>query len=124
MNPETCFDSFGLLAVKPNGVQKQRELILQLAVQGKLVPQDPNDETAAELLKFISSERNNAINNKVIKKSQPFPNLANDELPFDAPSGWVFERFGNLFRFIDYRGKTPKKVESGIRLITHLRHYE
>ncbi|MEA5511301.1 hypothetical protein VB715_16125 [Crocosphaera sp. UHCC 0190] len=54
----TFFNHFELLADAPNGVQKLRELILQLAVQGKLVPQDENDEPAAILLETIKTEKN------------------------------------------------------------------
>ena len=118
MNHETFFENLELLADAPNGVQKLREMILLLAVQGKLVPQNLNDEPASELVKLIAKERQNAILTKIIRKPQSLPSLVEEELPFDAPSGWTFERFGNLFNFIDYRGKTPEKVESGIRLIT------
>ena len=53
MTPETFFEHFALLADAPNGVQKLRKMILQLAVQGKLVPQDPEDEPADVLLEKI-----------------------------------------------------------------------
>jgi type I restriction enzyme S subunit len=118
MNMETILEHFELLVDVPNSVQKLRELILQMAVQGKLLSQNSNDEPASELAKLIAKERENAILTKIIRKTQSLPSLVEKELPFDAPSGWIFERFGNLFNFIDYRGKTPEKVESGIRLIT------
>jgi len=115
---EIFLEKFELLIDASNAVQKLREMILQLAVLGKLVPQNPNDKPACELLKLITKERENAIRTKVIRKLQSLSSLVEEELPFDAPTGWAFERFGNLFNFIDYRGKTPEKVESGIRLIT------
>ena len=118
MNMETFLEHFELLVGVPNGVQKLRELILQMAVQGELLPQNLNDEPASELAKLIAKERENAILTKIIRRPQSLPSLVEEELPFDAPSAWTFERFGNLFNFIDYRGKTPEKVESGIRLIT------
>ncbi len=87
-------------------------------MQGKLVEQDPTDEPARALLGRVLAERDELIANKTIKKSKSLPDLEDDEVAFEPPMGWTFERMGNLFRFIDYRGKTPKKVKSGIRLIT------
>lgn len=57
MNPDVFFENFELLADAPNGVQKLREMILQLAVMGKLVPQDPNDEPASMLFEKIEAEK-------------------------------------------------------------------
>ena len=68
MDPaKTLFESFDVFAAVPGGVQKLRELILQLAVQGKLVPQDPNDEPASVLLERISKIR-------IQQKQQSYPN--------------------------------------------------
>ena len=61
---------FGLLADAPNGVQKLREMILQLAVQGKLVPQDPKDEPASVLLEKITAEKEKLIKEGKIKKAR------------------------------------------------------
>ena len=61
MTVETFFANFGHLADAPNGVQKLRELILQLAVQGKLVPQDPKDEPASVLLGKFKNERKQLV---------------------------------------------------------------
>ena len=57
MDAATFLDKFSMLADTPNGVQSLRELILQLAVRGKLVPQDPNDEPAVVLLERIRVQR-------------------------------------------------------------------
>ena len=68
MKLDTFFDNFGLLADAPNGVPKLREMFLQLAVQGKLVPQDPKDEPASVLLEKIKAERERLIKEKQIRK--------------------------------------------------------
>jgi len=112
-------DHFEVLYDTPETLPDLRQTILQLAVQGKLVPQDPNDEPAEELIKRINAERDQLVSEKVVKKAKPLPELIEDEFPIDPiPPGWHFERMGTLFRFIDYRGKTPTKVASGVRLIT------
>jgi type I restriction enzyme S subunit len=70
------------------GVKKLRELILELAVRGKLVPQDPNDEPASELLKKIVAEKTRLIKEGKIKKQKPLPPISDDEKPFNLPNGW------------------------------------
>lgn len=70
------------------GIKKLRELILELAVRGKLVPQDPNDEPASELLKRITAEKAELVKQGKIKKQKPLPEISEDEKPFVLPSGW------------------------------------
>ena len=65
--------NLNLLAVAPGGVARLRELILTLAVQGKLVPQDPSDEPASELLKKIRAEKDRLIGEGKIKRDKPLP---------------------------------------------------
>lgn len=77
------------------GVKKLRELILELAVRGKLVPQDPNDEPASVLLEKIAAEKTQLIANKKIKKQKSLPEITDEEKPFVLPTGWTFERLGN-----------------------------
>lgn len=90
--------------------------ILDQAIRGKLVPQDPSDEPASELLKRIAAEK--AKTEKKGKKTAALPPIADDEKPFDLPEGWEWVRLETLYRFIDYRGKTPTKISSGIPLVT------
>ncbi len=118
MNLETFFSNFELFADAPNGVQKLRELILQLAVQGKLVPQNPHDEPAAVLLEKIKEEKERLVKEGKIKKSKELPPVDVGEMAFELPMGWEWVRLGNVARFIDYRGKTPPKTLSGVKLIT------
>ena len=94
--PKILFEGFDLLLDAPNSVQKMRELILQLAVQGKLVPQDPHDEPASELLKKIKAEKEKLIKKGKIKKQKPLPPISDNEIPYELPPGWEWARLGNL----------------------------
>lgn len=97
-----------LLASAPDGIQKLRGLILELAVRGKLVPQDPNDEPASELLKLITHERSRLEAEGVCKKLKPVRPVDADEHPFSLPDGWSWVRNGNLFSL--RKGKVPKDL--------------
>ncbi|HAP3736850.1 TPA: restriction endonuclease subunit S [Escherichia coli] len=99
------------------GIKKLRELILELAVRGKLVPQDPNDEPASELLKRNEERKKELARNNGMKTTAS-TNIHGNEYYIDTPEKWSWIRLGNLAKFIDYRGKTPHKKENGIRLIT------
>ena len=84
---------------------------------GKLVTQDPNDSPASELLKEIEAEKDRLIKKEGLKTSaQKY--VDEDEKYIETPPSWQYCRLGNLAKFIDYRGKTPIKVNSGIPLIT------
>jgi type I restriction enzyme, S subunit len=78
------------------GIKKLRELILELAVRGKLVSQDPTDEPASELLKRIEAEKAQLIKDKKIKKPKKLPEILENEKPFELPKGWYYERLGNI----------------------------
>ena len=82
--------------IELTGIKKLRELILELAVRGKLVPQDPSDEPASVLLEKIAEEKAQLIADKKIKKQKPLPAITDDEEPFDLPSGWTFNRLIEL----------------------------
>jgi len=71
-----------------------RQAILQDAIQGKLVPQNPNDEPASELLKKIKIEKEEFIKEKKIKKEKPLPPITQEEIPFILPKNWEWCRLG------------------------------
>ena len=96
-----------LLATAPDGMQKLRGLILELAVRGKLVPQDPNDEPASELLKRIAKERALQEAEGACKKSKATPPVGEDEQPFALPLSWAWTRLGEITNF----GQTEKDGE-------------
>ena len=79
-----------------HGIKKLRELILELAVRGKLVPQNPNDEPASMLLEKIAKEKKQLLKDGKIKKQKSLPEISKDEKPFELPTGWEWERFGNI----------------------------
>ena len=92
----TFFDNFAELADAPNGVQKLRELILQLAVQGKLVPQDIADEPASKLLERIRAEKARLVKEKKIRKTEPLSPVTADEVPYELPGGWEWVRMSTI----------------------------
>lgn len=87
---------FDLIAQAPGGVARLRELILTLAVQGKLVSQDPSDEPASELLKKIRAEKDRLIAEGKIKRDKPLAEIADEEKPFTLAQGWEWARLDSL----------------------------
>lgn len=88
--------------------QALRERILDLAMRGKLVPQDPNDEPASVLLEKIKTEKAELIKEKKIKKTKALPEITDDEKPFDIPDSWEWVRLGDAINLVSGRD-IPKK---------------
>jgi type I restriction enzyme S subunit len=106
------------LTTRPAQIKQLRQTILNLAVRGKLVEQDAEDEQAEVLLAEFAAaklERKRQTGDARIKPAST-PKL--EALPIELPTGWAVQSFENLFLFIDYRGNTPPKTEDGIPLIT------
>lgn len=76
--------------------QELKNSILQLAIQGKLVEQRPEEGTAEELFAQIQQEKQRLIAEKKIKKEKPLPEITEDEKPFDIPESWKWVRFGDI----------------------------
>ena len=112
-----------------------KKSILQMAVQGKLVPQDPADEPASVLLERIRTEKQRLVKEGKIKRDKHESVIfrrdnshyekcgleevcIDEKLPFEIPSTWQWEKVINLFNFIDYRGATPTKIAAGVPLVT------
>ena len=106
------------LTTTPAQIKLLRQTILNLAVRGKLVEQDPEDEPAEDLLACFAEakvEQKKRTGDARIKlEDDPSP----DALPMTLPVGWKCQSFQNLFLFIDYRGNTPTKTVEGVPLIT------
>ena len=77
-------------------IEALKQTILQLAVMGKLVPQDRNDEPASELLKHIEQEKAQLVKEGKIKKQKPLPPVSDEEKPFALPVGWEWCRFEDV----------------------------
>ncbi|MFQ1730382.1 restriction endonuclease subunit S [Aeromonas veronii] len=89
------------------GIKKLRELILELAVRGKLVPQDPSDEPASVLLERIAAEKARLVKEGKIKKPKALPEIGEEEKPFELPEGWEWQRLGAIG--FTQTGGTPSK---------------
>lgn len=105
---------FDTLFTTEASIDALRQTILQLAVMGKLVPQDPNDEPASELLKRIEQEKAQLVKEGKIKKQKPLPPINDDEKPFELPEGWETVYMQDISELItDGTHQTPKYTESG-----------
>ncbi|EFE1555520.1 restriction endonuclease subunit S [Escherichia coli] len=100
------------------GIKKLRELILELAVRGKLMPQDPNDEPASELLKRIAAEKAELVKQGKIKKQKPLPEISEEEKPFELPEGWEWARINDIASFTNgYAFKSSEFQNSGVGIV-------
>ncbi len=116
-------------------LQQLRQAILQEAVQGKLTPQNKNDEPAEKLLQRIKAEKQQLIAAGKLKKEKELPPITKDEIPFELPKGWVWCRLGEIINLVSgvTLGKTYKEeliqvpylrvanVQRGYVDITHLK---
>ncbi|WP_434986608.1 restriction endonuclease subunit S [Pseudomonas protegens] len=102
-------DNLPLLAGAPNGIKKLRELILELAVRGKLVPQDTSDEPASELLKRIAEEKARLVAEGKIKKQKALSERDAEDPAFELPAGWAWARLADVVNVLN--GRAYKKEE-------------
>lgn len=107
-------------------IKKLRQAFLKEAMQGELVEQDPNDESASELLLKIKADKDSLIKAKKIKKQKPLPSVTENELSFEIPQNWVLTRIGEICtKVTDGFHHTPKKLNNGNIYIsaTHIRDH-
>lgn len=110
---------FDTLFTTEASIDALKQTILQLAVMGKLVPQDPSDEPASALLERIAAEKARLVKEKKIKKEKPLPAISEDEKPFELPQGWAWARGEDIADFVDPQPshRTPPEVEDGVPYI-------
>ncbi|MBI3521098.1 MAG: restriction endonuclease subunit S [Bacteroidetes bacterium] len=116
---------FDELFCTDDSIDQLKQTILQLAVMGKLVKQDQNDERASELLKKIEKEKDKLVIDKKLKKQKPLPKIAEENKPFVIPSSWLWVPWGSVLAYDDYPfkrgpfGSSLKKdmfIESGYKV--------
>lgn len=101
------------------GIARLRELILELAIRGRLIPQQIDDEPASGLLSRIENIKIEQLKNKELKKQPDLPVVSDHEKTFEIPQNWVWTRLGNIcFQITDGTHYTPKYVDEGIPFIS------
>ncbi len=99
--------------------ERLKKSVLQYAVQGKLVPQNLNDEPASILLEKIKAEKKQLIKDKIFKQDKPLLEIKEDEIPFEIPDSWVWCRLGDIAnKLTDGTHYTPKYTEEGIPFLS------
>ena len=110
MNAERLLQHFDRISEAPDAIPRLRQFILDLAVRGKLVEQNPNDEPATELLKrMVQSKQQQGTQRRKGAKLQQL-NDENGETPFQIPSNWLWLRIGALFEVAGGIQKTPSRA--------------
>lgn len=96
----------------PDGIPKLRELILKLAMQGKLVPQDPNDSPASELLRSIEAEKKRLVKERKIKAPKNLTEITVSDEPYSLPHGWQWVRLGAIGNIFNGNSINASEKES------------
>lgn len=118
-NWQRLAEHFDPLFATEASIEALEQTVLQLAVMGKLVPQDPNDEPASGLLKRIVQERLRFEAEGTCKKSKPVPPVGNDEQPYALPEGWRWVRLPEVCHVItDGEHITPQYADSGVPMLS------
>jgi type I restriction enzyme, S subunit len=110
MNAESLLSHYERIADAPNAITRLRRFILDLAMRGKLVPQDPNDEPALELLERIAAEKARLVKAGEIRKPPALPAITDAETPFALPSTWTWIRVGDIFEYDAGTKRDPKEL--------------
>lgn len=100
--------------------QELKNSILQLAIQGKLVPQIPEEGTAEELYQQIQTEKQKLIKEVKIKKEKKLPEITEDEIPFEIPESWKWVRFNTVISLLSGADLTPNKYNASEKGIPYL----
>jgi type I restriction enzyme S subunit len=116
MKIETFFEKFDEFIGVPNAVPRMRRFILDLAVTGKLVIQDPNDESAAELLKQVQAEKTRLVKAGEIRNQAALPPVIKGAISFPLPPGWAATQLGDVAACLDYMREPINGTERDLRI--------
>jgi type I restriction enzyme, S subunit len=118
MNPARLLSHFDHIIDSPDAIPSIRGFILNLAVRGRLVRQDSNDQPASQLLEQIQANKERLVRNREIGKEKPLRPIEDGEVPFGVPSGWQWVRLKSITSYIQ-RGKSPKyAVNDGLPVVS------
>jgi type I restriction enzyme S subunit len=118
-NARFALTTLPALTSRPDQIKPLRQTILNLAVRGKLVEQDPNDEPVTNSLAAISAKRDDMVRKKKLRREKPLKPVQGVDAPFQIPSTWQWVRVGELSLFTQY-GTSAKAApsEMGIPVLT------
>lgn len=108
---------FDTLFTTESSIDQLKQTILQLAVMGKIVEQDPEDESVEKQL-AQSDDRRRVVAQDDRRATKDKQTLLSADLIWNVPDCWVWRGLADIVLFVDYRGKTPTKISSGVRLLT------
>jgi type I restriction enzyme S subunit len=111
MNAERLLAHYEEIADAPDAIARLRRFVLDLAVRGKLVPQDPNDEAASELLKRIAKEKARLVKAGEIRKPPTFEPITDAEALYALPRTWGWVRVGDIFDYDAGTKRDPKELD-------------
>lgn len=121
MDTQQFLAEFGHIANAPGGIRKLRALILQLAVQGRLIAFTTSDASSRALLSEVRSIKAGLVSDKRLPREKPFPELSQQEITADAPPHWEWVRFGEVWQLLSGRDLEPSQYNDsnhGIPYIT------
>ena len=110
MSPADLLESLGTIGDTPEGIERMRQLILQIAVRGRLVPQNLTDEPASDLLKKIAQSRDELVRLHGLRKQPVLEDVKVNDCPWEPPSGWLWTNIGNVTASCS--GGTPSRSRS------------
>lgn len=111
MNADLLLDYYDRIADAPDAVAQLRRFVLDLAVRGKLVPQESNDEPASELLRRIAAEKARLVKLGKIKRQDPLLPIQDEDIPSHLPKTWSWVQIGDIFDYDAGIKRDPKELD-------------